>query len=144
MFVSQQVTTTTISSTPSPDQAATQLTALATTSGGGASDDVTAVAEPTDGAVATAGGGSSSSSSAASAPMLPPCRICGEKASGFHYGANTCEACKVLLFAAVRYWPGTDTCLVSTPCIGQLASQIHSPSNVTSTMRRPRRKYKPS
>ena len=28
-------------------------------------------------------------------PILPPCRICGEKASGFHYGANTCEACKV-------------------------------------------------
>lgn len=27
--------------------------------------------------------------------ILPPCRICGEKASGFHYGANTCEACKV-------------------------------------------------
>ena len=27
--------------------------------------------------------------------MLPPCRICSEKASGFHYGANTCEACKV-------------------------------------------------
>ena len=29
--------------------------------------------------------------------MLPPCRICSEKASGFHYGANTCEACKVCL-----------------------------------------------
>ncbi|ESO83262.1 hypothetical protein LOTGIDRAFT_133697 [Lottia gigantea] len=28
------------------------------------------------------------------ASMLPPCRVCGEKASGFHYGANTCEACK--------------------------------------------------
>ena len=28
-------------------------------------------------------------------PMLPPCRVCGEKASGFHYGVNTCEACKV-------------------------------------------------
>ena len=28
-------------------------------------------------------------------PMLPPCRVCSEKASGFHYGANTCEACKV-------------------------------------------------
>lgn len=28
-------------------------------------------------------------------PHLPPCRICGEKASGFHYGVNTCEACKV-------------------------------------------------
>ncbi|CAH1787507.1 unnamed protein product [Owenia fusiformis] len=27
-------------------------------------------------------------------PMLPPCRVCGEKASGFHYGVNTCEACK--------------------------------------------------
>lgn len=26
--------------------------------------------------------------------FLPPCRICGDKASGFHYGANTCEACK--------------------------------------------------
>ena len=32
-----------------------------------------------------------------SAAMLPPCRICGEKASGFHYGANTCEACKVYI-----------------------------------------------
>lgn len=27
--------------------------------------------------------------------LLPPCRVCGNKASGFHYGANTCEACKV-------------------------------------------------
>ncbi|XP_052065231.1 nuclear receptor subfamily 1 group D member 1-like [Mytilus californianus] len=27
-------------------------------------------------------------------PFLPPCRVCGQKASGFHYGANTCEACK--------------------------------------------------
>lgn len=28
--------------------------------------------------------------------LLPPCRICTRKASGFHYGVNTCEACKVL------------------------------------------------
>ena len=28
-------------------------------------------------------------------PILPPCRVCGDKASGFHYGAITCEACKV-------------------------------------------------
>ena len=28
-------------------------------------------------------------------PLLPPCRICGDKSSGFHYGATTCEACKV-------------------------------------------------
>jgi len=37
----------------------------------------------------------SPTSSATVLPMLPPCRICGEKASGFHYGVNTCEACKV-------------------------------------------------
>ena len=29
--------------------------------------------------------------------MFPPCRICREKASGFHYGANTCESCKVYM-----------------------------------------------
>ena len=27
--------------------------------------------------------------------VLPPCAVCGSKSSGFHYGANTCEACKV-------------------------------------------------
>jgi Zinc finger, C4 type (two domains) len=36
-------------------------------------------------------------------PMLPPCRICPEKASGFHYGANTCEACKVCLKCSHAY-----------------------------------------
>ncbi|CAG5131892.1 unnamed protein product [Candidula unifasciata] len=25
---------------------------------------------------------------------LPPCRVCGDQAAGFHYGVNTCEACK--------------------------------------------------
>lgn len=29
------------------------------------------------------------------ANLLPPCRVCGAKASGLHYGANTCEPCKV-------------------------------------------------
>ena len=28
-------------------------------------------------------------------PILPPCEVCEEKSSGYHYGANTCEACKV-------------------------------------------------
>lgn len=28
--------------------------------------------------------------------LLPPCKICGKKASGIHYGVNTCEACKVM------------------------------------------------
>ena len=29
-------------------------------------------------------------------PILPPCQVCGDQASGYHYGANTCEACKVI------------------------------------------------
>ncbi len=29
-------------------------------------------------------------------PILPPCQVCGDQASGYHYGANTCEACKVM------------------------------------------------
>ncbi|KAL3842737.1 hypothetical protein ACJMK2_020725 [Sinanodonta woodiana] len=37
---------------------------------------------------------SSSCSGMPRSPILPPCRICHEKASGIHYGLNTCEACK--------------------------------------------------
>jgi hypothetical protein len=47
---------------------------------------------------AAAAGQRSQMSSTSQAPLLPPCRVCGEKASGFHYGANTCEACKVDIF----------------------------------------------
>ena len=35
--------------------------------------------------------------------LLPPCRICLDKASGFHYGLNTCEACKVSIMTFSRY-----------------------------------------
>ncbi len=34
-----------------------------------------------------------------STPVLPPCKVCNDKATGFHYGCNTCEACKVILKA---------------------------------------------
>lgn len=33
---------------------------------------------------------------------LPPCRVCGEKASGLHYGVNTCEPCKVNQINSVK------------------------------------------
>lgn len=46
-------------------------------------------------AVGDSSGGGTAGPTTSAAPLLPPCRVCGEKASGFHYGANTCEACKV-------------------------------------------------
>jgi hypothetical protein len=27
-----------------------------------------------------------------------PCLVCGDEASGFHYGVNSCEGCKVKFF----------------------------------------------
>ena len=51
-------------------------------------------ATPADPVSMTTGSVSTATDSVSQHP-LPPCRICGDKASGFHYGANTCEACKV-------------------------------------------------
>ncbi|XP_005101628.2 signaling mucin MSB2 [Aplysia californica] len=35
-------------------------------------------------------------------PNLPPCKVCRTKASGFHYGANTCEGCKGFFRRALK------------------------------------------
>ena len=38
---------------------------------------------------------STAPSTSGSKARLPPCKICKEKASGFHYGVNACQGCKV-------------------------------------------------
>ncbi len=56
----------------------------------------TALCEGLDGEVSsTSGRGGAVPGATWPEHPLPPCRICGDRASGFHYGANTCEACKV-------------------------------------------------
>ncbi|CAL1529326.1 unnamed protein product [Lymnaea stagnalis] len=35
--------------------------------------------------------------------QLPPCRICGDKASGIHFGVNSCEACNEFFRRTLKY-----------------------------------------
>lgn len=48
--------------------------------------------------------------------VLPPCRVCGDKASGFHYGANTCEACKGFFRRSLKKDPLDYKCVKSEDC----------------------------
>lgn len=47
--------------------------------------------------------------------VLPPCRICGARASGFHYGVNSCEACKGFFRRALKR-PITFHCTKDNTC----------------------------
>lgn len=47
-----------------------------------------------------------------SAPLALECRVCSDKASGFHYGVHACEGCKVRP-ACVRL-PAHSECTVCT------------------------------
>ncbi|KAH9490125.1 hypothetical protein Btru_045021 [Bulinus truncatus] len=38
-------------------------------------------------------------------PALPPCKVCGEQGTGFHYGVTTCGACKSIVQWAWSHTP---------------------------------------
>ncbi|CAL1538882.1 unnamed protein product [Lymnaea stagnalis] len=49
--------------------------------------------------------------------VLPPCRVCGDDGAGFHYGVNTCEACKGFFHRSLKLnhtykCPGNGNCEV--------------------------------
>ncbi|XP_005097829.2 uncharacterized protein LOC101861888 [Aplysia californica] len=46
---------------------------------------------------------------------LPPCRVCKEQATGFHYGAHTCEGCKGFFRRAMKVHP-TFKCIAKGRC----------------------------
>lgn len=41
------------------------------------------------------------------------CRVCGEPAAGFHFGAFTCEGCKVSIFASPFFYGYSSVSLFS-------------------------------
>ncbi|KAH3883471.1 hypothetical protein DPMN_007428 [Dreissena polymorpha] len=47
--------------------------------------------------------------------LLPPCKVCGGKASGFHFGVITCEACKTFFRRALTH-KQTYICLGNNEC----------------------------
>ncbi|XP_052216443.1 nuclear receptor ROR-beta-like isoform X2 [Dreissena polymorpha] len=55
------------------------------------------------------------SSAGAETLPLPPCKVCGGKSSGFHFGVITCEACKTFFRRALTH-KQTYTCLGNNEC----------------------------
>ncbi|CAD5121733.1 DgyrCDS10210 [Dimorphilus gyrociliatus] len=63
--------------------------------------------------------------------ILPPCQICGSVATGFHYGANTCEACKIFFRRSTlqyfKYQKCIDEGMSRTRIkIGRYSREMHS------------------
>lgn len=66
------------------------ISPVAITSG----SDLSQISESVQGIYPTTSGPKRPKYRASRPPLLPPCRVCQDRASGFHYGVNTCEACK--------------------------------------------------